>query len=68
MSADQIPNLQRDAAPCQEISYHELKLIVRAQRRLLSARRRRGLPADPRSIRNLRAVECRLRRAERAAA
>jgi hypothetical protein len=68
MSADQSSNLQRNAAPCQEITYHELKLIARAQRRLLSARRRRGLPVDPRSIRNLRAVECQLRRAERAAA
>ena len=68
MSADQSPNLQRNAAPCQEITYHELKLIARAQRRLLSARRRRGLPADPRSIRNLRAVERRLRRAGKATA
>lgn len=39
-----------------------LPLVAAGQRRLLISRRRRGLPDDPRSLQNLRALEQELER------
>jgi hypothetical protein len=58
-------SLRADCAGAQDffsLPSKALKVLVDAQRRLLRARRRHGLPIDERSVRNLHAVEEQIRR------